>query len=103
MSSTPQFFAVLKKPIRALGAIGFVLGVIHCGLAAIDWSHHNVTPEASGLAAIGILIRSPMTHAIAGRGAVRNWSKVGLWFFLGSVVIQIALTPGLSVFGVQPR
>jgi hypothetical protein len=103
MSSTPQFSAAPQKPPRVLGAIGFVLGIIHAGPAAMHWSHHMVTSEALGFAAVGILIPFLIAYAIAGRRAVRDWNKVGLWFFLLALVIQITLAHGLSVLGIYPR
>jgi hypothetical protein len=103
MGSTPQLASAHGKPARALGAIAFVLGIAHSWLAAMHWSHHTVIPEAFEFAAIGILIPFFIAYAIAGRRAVRDWNRVGLWFLLWAIVTQIALVHGLSMVRVVPR
>jgi hypothetical protein len=72
----------------------------------MHWSHHTVTLEAFGFAAVGIVTPSPIAYAIAGRRIVRDWNRVGLWFLLWAIVIQmvlVRLVRGLSMVGVLPR
>jgi hypothetical protein len=103
MDSTPQLASVPGKPVKIVGAIAFLLGIGHAWVAAMHWSHHHVTSQAFGFAAAGILIPFLFAYAIAGRRKARDWNKVGLWFFLVSIVIQIALVHGVSTLGVYPR
>ena len=103
MSSTPQLAPVQRKPVRTLGAIAFVLGIAHSWLAAMHWSHHTVVPGDFGFAALGILIPFLIAYAIAGRRAVRDWNRVGLWFLLCAIIIQMALVHGSDMLGVLPR
>lgn len=103
MSSTPQFAPVQGKPVRTLGAIAFVLGIAHSWLAAMHWSHHTVIPGDFGFAALGILIPFLIAHAIAGRRTVRDWNRVGLWFLLCAIIIQMAMVHGSDMLGVLPR
>jgi hypothetical protein len=103
MGSTPQLASAPDKPVRTLGAIAFVLGIAHSWLAAMHWSHHTVISGAFGFAAIGILIPFLIAYAIAGRRTVRDWNRVGLWFLLWAIVIQMALVHGTSMVGVLPR
>lgn len=102
MESTPHFASASGKPVRILGAVAFLLGVVHAWIAAMRWSHHHVTPQAFGFAAAGILIPFLFAYAIAGRKKVRDWNNVGLWFFLFSFIVLIALMHGLSTLGVYP-
>jgi hypothetical protein len=103
MDATPQLASAPGKPVRTSGTIAFVLGIAHAWLAAMNWSHHTVIPEAFGFAAVGILIPFLIAYAITGRRTVRNWNQVGLWFLLCTIVIQMALVHGLSRLGVLPR
>jgi hypothetical protein len=69
----------------------------------MHWSHHTVIPGAFGFAAVGILIPFLIAYAIAGRRTVRDWNRVGLWFLLWAIIVQIALVHGFSMPGVLPR
>ena len=69
----------------------------------MHWSHHTVIPGAFGFAAVGILIPFLIAYAIAGRRTVRDWNRVGLWFLLWAIIIQMALVHGFSMVGVLPR
>ena len=81
MSPTPQFASAPGKPIRALGGIGFLLGIVLAWLKALRWSHGIVTAEVFGYAVAGVLIPFLIAYAIAGRRTVRDWNRVGVWFF----------------------
>ena len=103
MSSIQQFAPVQGKPVRTLGAIAFVLGIAHSWLAAMHWSHHTVISGDFAFAALGILIPLLIAYAIAGRRTVRDWNRVGLWFLLCAIIIQMALVHVSSMLGVLPR
>ena len=107
MGSTPQFAARSDKPIRALGAIAFLLAIAHGWLAAMHWTRHVVNPEAFGFALLAVLSTFATAYAIAGRVTdrrpVRDWNKLGLWFLLLSLVILPALVHGLDWLGVHSR
>jgi hypothetical protein len=103
MSSTPQVPFHPAKPVRVVGAIAFLLGIVHGWMAAMHWTHHQITPGTFGYAVIGVLLPLSIAYAIAGRRAVRDWNRVGLWFLLLSLVVLIPLMHGLKLLGVQPR
>jgi hypothetical protein len=103
MDATHQLSSAPGKPVRTLGAIAFALGIAHSWLAAMHWSHHTVIPGAFGFAAVGILIPFLIAYAIADRRTVRDWNRVGLWFLLWAIIVQIALVHGFSMPGVLPR
>jgi hypothetical protein len=89
--------------MQVLGAIAFLLGIAHAWMAAMHWTHHQVTPAAFGYTAVATLIPFTLAFAIAGRGSVRDWYRIGLWFLLLSLVILPALIHGLPMLGIQPR
>ena len=103
MDEIPQFAPVQGKPVRTLGAIAFVLGIAHSWLAAMHWSHHTVISGDFAFAALGILIPLLIAYAIAGSRTVRDWNRVGLWFLLCAIIIQMALVHVSSMLGVLPR
>jgi hypothetical protein len=103
VSSTSQFSFEPAKPVRALGVFAFVLGIAHGWMASLHWTHHQVVPASFVYSVIAILIPFTIAYAIAGRRAVRDWNRVGLWFLLLSIVVLIPLMHGLQLLGIQPR
>ncbi|HXM12263.1 MAG TPA: hypothetical protein VN946_20085 [Terriglobales bacterium] len=103
MDATTQRASAPGKPVKTVGAIAFGLAVAHSWVAAMHWSDHTVTLEAFGFAAVGIVTPFLIAYAIAGRRIVRDWNRVGLWFLLWAIVIQMVLVHGLGMVGVLPR
>lgn len=103
MSSTSQLTSPTPKPIRALGAIAFVLAIVHGWMFATHWTYSVVSPKTFAFAVAGILLPFLIAYAIAGRRLVRDWNRVGLWFLVASLVALPAIAHGLHMVGVLPR
>lgn len=103
MSSTSQFSFGPAKPVGVLGVIAFLLGMAHAWMAAMHWTHHQVTSASFGYAAIAVLIPLSIAYAISGRRSVRDWNRTGLWFLLLSLVVLIPLMHALEMLGLQSR
>ena len=103
MGSTPQLASTPGRPVRSLGAIAYGLGVAHGWMAAMHFTHHEVTPAAFAYFLIAVVVPLLLAYLIAGRGARRDWNKVGLWFLLLSLLIFVGLAHGLPLLGAGAR